>query len=389
MRVLFSLLLFYTLQSSLLFAATNTELLLSKKGFCDTIKISYINGHIYVPVKINNKEYKFLFDTGARDFMLDSANGNIVKEQQGSILFGGFDKRKNKTEYGFMREFQLGSVSISNYNYVVINVGMPLNCDGMLGAYRLIENGISVKINLQDSLLVLTDIKNVFDKEDGFEIPYKNKLNVQFTMSYGCSGWAMFDTGANSFMRVDKSEYYDKSASGKSGNLFMEQIEWRDIGSAARGANGLEKPNEQIFMKLKELRLGEGIFCEIPIKAAFGGTLIGSRILEYGNIIINPERKKLIYQPYASGKVVRIEKKNDDVVYSWENGNLYVSMINTNSDVYKQGLRKGFCLTEYNNYTIAGVNDYLNAKEKSSKDLTFSAKFKNETGDIIEILINR
>ena len=87
MRVLFSLLLFYTLQSSLLFAATNTELLLSKKGFCDTIKISYINGHIYVPVKINNKEYKFLFDTGARDFMLDSANGNIVKEQQGSILF--------------------------------------------------------------------------------------------------------------------------------------------------------------------------------------------------------------------------------------------------------------------------------------------------------------
>ena len=142
-------------------------------------------------------------------------------------------------------------------------------------------------------------------------------------------------------------------------------------------------------MKLKELRLGEGIFCEMPIKAAFGGTLIGSRILEYGNIIINPERKKLIYQPYASEKVVRIEKKNDDVVYSWENGNLYVSMINTNSDVYKQGLRKGFCLTEYNNYPIAGVNDYLNAKEKSSKDLTFPAKFKNETGDIIEILINR
>lgn len=389
MRFLFFFIFSFILNSSSLFAVGKTDLVLSEKGFSDTIRISYENGRIYVPIKINNQEYKFLFDTGARDFMLNGTNRNIVREKKDSILFRGFDKRERKVEYGFVQDFQFGGISFSNYNYAVIDVGMPLNCDGVWGAYRLFENGISCKIDIKDSIIILTDIKGMFDKEEGFDIPYKSNLKMRFNMSYGCSGWALFDTGANTFMYIDRYAYYDKSANGKNGDMFKGQIEWSDFGSSKRSVHGLENSNEHIFMNLKELKLGECFFCNMPIKASLGSTVVGCRILEYGNIIINPNQNKMRYQPYDSGKYIHIEKKNKDVVYSWDNGSFYVVMINENSDIYDQGLRKGYCLIEYNTYPISCMDDYLCAIRNTNNDLMYSAKFKNKTGDIIEIVFNR
>lgn len=359
-----------------------------KQNFCDTIKISYENGLVYVPVRTNDKEYKFIFDTGARTFGLKNTIGSFVKGVKDSVIVTDFFKKERKTQHGFVQDFHLGKNIYSNYEYVITNFGIPLNCDGIMGSGSLLENGISAKIDIKNGILILTDRKGMFNQEEGIDIPYKSNMKIKFTMSYGCSGWATFDTGANTFMVIGKKEYYDKPINGKDKDMFRKQIDWSDIGNSTRGAHGIENYNEHIYMNFDEVKVGKAIFNNIPVKASYGTTVVGCRILEYGSMIIDSDRKKMKYQPYDSEKTIHIKEKNEDVVYTWENGCIYVAMLNPDSDIYKQGLRKYFHMIEYNKFPVNSLNDYLEAK-KTTKKISYTAKFMNESGNVIEVFFNR
>ena len=95
------------------------------------------------------------------------------------------------------------------------------------------------------------------------------------------------------------------------------------------------------------------------------------------------------YQPNIWGGRVSINDNNEDVMFVCESGNIYVAMLNPNSDIYKQGLRKGNYLIEYNQKPIKCIADFYNARNMTDKDKTYMAKFKNEIGDVVEIMFNR
>lgn len=375
------------------FAITNEKFYCQEHNFADTVKFTYKKGQILVPISIGGNEYSFLFDTGAPMFIMNEVSSDFKKQELDSILVGDFSKsKKQKLKHGFMRDFTFGKLHISNYEYSVMNYDSSIDCDGFWGVSSLFKYGILIKIDLRDSIIILTDIKDFFDKEQGIEIPfdsYNSYLNMQFSMSYGCRGWARFDTGVNSFMTLNKKDYYDKSIKGKHKDKFKEQIEWSDFGSFRRSVHGLEEPVEHIFMKINELRVGDVIFEGLPVEATQGLTTIGSRILEYGSIIIDPYKNKMKYQTNILGGRVSISEKNKDVMLVCENGNIFVAMLNPNSDIYKQGLRKKNCLIEYNQRPIKSLNDFYDARDLTDQDKPYKAKFKNEMGDVIEILFNK
>lgn len=386
MKKYFICFFFSLISTSVAVSKSNTHYV--KQNFCDTIKITYENGIIYVPVKTKDKEYKFIFDTGAKMFLLNDTLKSFFKDVKDSIVFADFYRKERNTKHGFVQDFNLGKNIYSNYEYVITNLGLPVNCDGIMGSGCLIENGISVKIDIKDSILILTDRKGMFDNEQGIDIPYKSNLKIKFTMSYGCSGWATFDTGANSFMVIGKKEYYDKPMNGKDKEMFRRQIDWSDVGNASHGAHGLEEYSEHIYMNINEVKFGKIIFHNIPIEVSPGSTVVGCRILEYGSMIINTDQKKMKYQPYDYRNGAHINEKNEDVIYKCENNNILVAMINPDSDIYKQGLRKKFRMIEYNKFPVNSLNDYFEAK-KATKIISYSAKFMNELGNIIEIVFNR
>ena len=385
--------LFYVVIGMNSFAISNGKIYCQEHNFADTIKFTYKAGQIFVPISIGDKEYRFLFDTGAPMFMLNEVSSDFIKHELDSILVGDFTKsKKQEIKHGFMRDFALGKLHFSNYEYCIMNYGSANDCDGFWGVSSLFEYGLSMKIDLKDGVIILTDIKDFFDNEQGLEIPYdsyNSYLNMRFSMSYGRGGWVRFDTGVNSFMTLNKKDYYDKSIKGKHKEKFKEQIVWSDFGSIRRSVHGLENPAEHIFMKINEIGIGDVIFEGLPVEVTQGMTTIGSRILEYGSIIIDSHKNKMKYQPNIWGGRVSINDNNEDVMFVCESGNIYVAMLNPNSDIYKQGLRKGNYLIEYNQKPIKCIADFYNARNMTDKDKTYMAKFKNEIGDVVEIMFNR
>ena len=137
-------------------------------------------------------------------------------------------------------------------------------------------------------------------------------------------------------------------------------------------------------MKINELKFNNLIIKNIPAEITHGHTLIGCKFLEYGSIIINPEMHKLKYQPYQFCDTIDINENPRDIAYIYEKGKIRISMLNPNSYLFKQGLRKGDYLIEYNGIKFSNICDFLYSK----KDGDNKAKFQNTKGKIIDIVLH-
>ena len=384
----FLLIVIFTLfESTQLKAEQNKFFVCKEKNFVDTIKITYENDLIYIPITINNTIYKFMLDTGASIIILNEKQRNLMKEKNGKIRVGDTNnERRKELEQGILHEMTLGKIHISDAKCCFINDSILVRYDGILGVSTLITNGISFKIDTKKNIIILTDIKNYFENEQGYDIKYNSNklLDINFSMSHGCSGTARFDTGANLFITINKKDYFDKSIKGKARELFKKQIIWKDYGANKFGIHGIEKTDEHIFMQINELKLNNLILKKIPAEITHGHTLIGCKILKYGSIIINPEMHKLKYQTYNFCDTIDINENPRDITYTYEKGKISISMLNPNSHLFKQGLRKGDCLIEYNGIKFRNICDFLYSK----KDADNKAKFQNAKGEIIDIILH-
>ena len=82
----FLLIVIFTLfESTQLKAEQNKFFVCKEKNFVDTIKITYENDLIYIPITINNTIYKFMLDTGASIIILNEKQRNLIKEKNGKI----------------------------------------------------------------------------------------------------------------------------------------------------------------------------------------------------------------------------------------------------------------------------------------------------------------
>lgn len=378
------------LRSASLMAIGVPKVTFARKNFCDTIKISYKHGHIMMPVVINDHTYQFMFDTGANLCLFSgSIREDFIKQRKGSIEDLDFDNKTRRDEHGIMRDVRIGRNVYSNLGYVVGNMGVPLYFDGVFGALALMRNGVSMKIDVRKGILILTDRKGMFAAERGLDISCDYLFRFHFTMSHGCRGKMFLDTGANRFMTIGKSEYFDKSLEGIDSIGFRQQILWTDSGSVSRNIHGLEQSGELVYMKLDEVRVGDAVFCDVPVRVKDGATVMGCRMLEYGSMIIDARKGDMMFQPYEKGNYIHIKERMEDVSYGNEGGNVVVSMINPNSDAFRQGLRKGCRLIEYDKLQIKGYNDYLLARKVTAREKTFTARFLDDEGKIIEIIFKR
>ena len=77
-RIILGFILFFVALSS--FAKGKKVESIREKDFVDTIRISYRNSAILVPVKIGDRYYKFMFDTGATSFIINDSLRHIMQE---------------------------------------------------------------------------------------------------------------------------------------------------------------------------------------------------------------------------------------------------------------------------------------------------------------------
>ncbi|MBR3009947.1 MAG: aspartyl protease [Prevotella sp.] len=372
---------------------------LSAENFCDTISIDVEDDLILMPVRIDNKVYRFCLDTGSSQGMV-YANSNIPD----LVPLGNIISRDANNHVDTVQVIQLPPFTLPTNSSQLTVSGyvaslMPRHSisdkyDAIIG-FDLFNRGICAKIDKQRGLLILTDEKKLFRAEEkvGYTLRYKLKWFVPYlyvSPFVRHTDEALFDTGAPLFYTMSR-ESFDSHLASDLANLHKNlgagierQVEGRAEGHLTLGGFGLEKKDEVVFLHLDRLKWGDFAFTDLHTITTQGASKIGAKFLDFGTVIINPFRKHITFQPYPaasdslptdkgsgvaakpspSGELeggsssVRVGNKQFSVAFVPYKGQAVVGLIWEGSPPYKAGMRQGDVILQIDQRPINSFADF-------------------------------
>ncbi|WP_028897471.1 hypothetical protein [Prevotella sp. HUN102] len=322
----------------------NTNFSISKTNFVDTIPIKMMGNQIYVPVYINGERHLFNLDTGSSQGIAYTDSKIKYSNPLGDINSKDANGIIDTLQIVRLPDFELGhkgGIRISNY------VGSLLKrpqrhyiYDGIIG-FDLFNKGLQAKIDAKRGRLIITDIKNYFDKEPGFEVKYKLQrwtpyLEINTFLDHKES--TLLDLGADDFFVMNKNSF---DAERYKDPRIPEMIEETIYRQSVMGSYGVEKRALMFIINFPTIGWGNFSFRNVHGTTTQGDSKIGAQILNYGTLVINPKRKRIKFWAYTGGKSVEVSNKIEDISYMEKDGKPMVATIRHTSNLYKKGIREG------------------------------------------------
>ena len=361
--------------------STYIDFTIDRKDFVDTIPINYRRGQIILAVAIDGETYNLCLDTGATMGGIhdNSAIRSLCKDT--SVVVADSHNIGRKTRLVRLPLMRLGSLSITDYPAATVPPSVISDCfnDGVIG-FNLFCKGILVKIDLRSKVLILTDRKDFFRKEKGIMLPYEmhGVPVVELEPSASCKDKAIFDTGFNGFYTMNKVGAFDvfvqtdKEKFMPVAEKMRKQVRWTGVGRTSMGVFGTGKEHEIVVLQLDRLRVGRMSFFGVPTSTGVGNSLLGCRMLQYGSVIIDPFRERLIFRPYHDGDTCHVDRQPSDFFVVPVDGKPIVSLINEQSKVYADGMRVGDTVTEVDGKKIDDFCTFVTETEDEKPIYRFS-----------------
>ena len=305
----------------------DTDFRLSQKNFVMTVPIEIERGQIYLPVTIQGRQYRFKLDTGASQGVIyddvDIEGLKVLGFIQSEDA-AGQSRRVTTVE---LPPFRLDSLTISGFKVQRMHrLVIREDEDGIIG-FALFHRGLAAKIDTRNSVMILTDRKKYFRREQGEALKYRLKWHVPYINIcpfVGTQDEALFDSGSPLLYAVNGQRFAQMQASVPS---VEHQIEGITYGSHAIGHFGSERSHQIILLSLDSLRWGNFILQEVHCATIQGGSHIGASLLRYGAMIIDPFRKQLVFQPYDGQTSCVVANRRPDVVIVEKDGKAMIGMV--------------------------------------------------------------
>ena len=315
----------------------------SASNFADSIAIEWKGRQVYVPVVIGRQTYRFLLDTGAGQTVVyaDSPFRSQCADM-GYMLAHDSNGRTDTVSVVRMPPMTLGSVVLRGCQATVQRRAVAgQTFDGILG-FDLVCRGLSMKIDVRRRLLVLTDRRDFFKGEAGYDVRYKLDFHVPYVEVSPFSDYtelARFDTGSRQFYSINKQSF--DAAEQLQPRGLSHQVEGRCVGRHAIGHYGAEPRGEVVFLALDRLRLGDCSFTDVHTVTTQGGSHLGAAVLELGAVVFEPRRKRMRFEPYTSGDVCRVGNEQLEIAFVAERGMPVVGLVWEQGEPYRCGFREG------------------------------------------------
>ncbi|MBP5424623.1 MAG: aspartyl protease [Prevotella sp.] len=359
----------------------NLKFRLSPKNFADTVDIEVDDGRIYLPVIIGGQPHRFLLDTGASmgavftdsPILAPPANSApssasapsvgsaaAVPQPVGTITSHDATGQARSTEVLRLPDLQIGRLTITGYHANRLHrLSKDNSCEGIIG-FDIFNKGLLAKIDTRNRRLILTDRRNHFRREPGFEARYRLRRHVPYVAltPFGIyADEARFDTGDRSFYALSRQSF-DAAIAATPGEI-EPQVEARTHGSQRISHFGTETNDEVAALCLRTLKWGDFSFRNVRTLTAQGPSAIGSALLDYGAVIINPRRRRLLFQPYERSFQCWVDNRLPDIYYIPDRqGRPIVGLVWEQSEPYRQGFRQGDVITAVDGTPIRSVADF-------------------------------
>ncbi len=354
--------------------------------FTDTIPITFDEHRILLPVKIGGKEYHFLFDTGATQGAIFTGSRLPYIKEVGNVISFDINNRPDTVRVVQLPTFQLGGLTIDGYLATVIKSGLiSRSYDGIIG-FDLINKGLACKIDVENKRMILTDRKKFFAGEEGYEVKYKLQSFVPyvwvspFMRHMDC---ALFDTGFRNLYTMNRESFQKHVYKSRQ---VAAQVEDRAIGQSTIGMHSVETADTVYFLALDRLKWDEFVFRNYHTITQEGSSHIGAELLDYGSVIINPFKKRMVFQPYNKSGVVRVDNQQFQMYIVPINNRPTIGLIRQGSDAYKNGLRQGDTIIKVNGRDIPNIVAFQQLSFVKGHTYTYTVRRTDGTVHQVQIL---
>ena len=357
-------------------------------NFADSIDIEFDDGRILLPVEIDGRKYRFLFDTGCTQGVLFTGSLVPFIREVGNVVSFDINNQPDTVRVVQLPEFRLGHLSIDGYLCTVVKgSAIHRGYDGIVG-FDLINKGLACKIDVEQKRLILTDRKKHFAQEQGYEVKYKLQSFVPyvwvspFMRHMDC---ALFDTGFRQLYTMNVESFRKHVYKSKQ---VAAQVEGRAVGRRTIGANSVEQADTVFFLALDRLKWDDFAFRDYHTVTQAGTSHIGTELLTYGNLIINPFKKRMLFQPTAT--------KNDELTVSNEQaqfsvipvgGRPVVGLVREESEAYRNGLRHDDTIIRIDQRNIPDVTAMQQFPFVKGRTYTFTVRCSD--GSVHDVKIKK
>jgi hypothetical protein len=168
--------------------------IIPKDKFIDTLNIEIVDGYPTIPVKIKDRTYKFLLDTGSDATYISRVDIPGIRLTGNTTNVVGFESGRRAN--AIIENIQIGNLNFCHIPATVHRV-TSTDEDGIIG-YNFLKAGIVAKRQMRDRKLILSNDLKAFDSEKGKHIKLLKGYN--FPMFYteplkGIKTVTMLDTG--------------------------------------------------------------------------------------------------------------------------------------------------------------------------------------------------
>ena len=372
----------------------------SQHDFVDTIKIKIIDGALIVPVEINGDMKNFMFDTGANWGSWIGEKEDWMTSSGDSINISDTHKKMKKKAIFRMPSMKIGSTVIENYPVVADEGLRAFVCgrfDGVLG-FDLVTCGLSFKFDSHDSILIVTDRKGFFAKEEKGKpfVKYKayGKVRPMIKVKFSVGTIEMlFDTGyTNGWVDVPQRQLKRWVKKDKSLQQKIDEMTVM-IDTTVVTTIGLYGPSYDTVI-LRKLHYDEVKMGKLTLNDVYGttdakGAKVGSGFLKHASLIIDGSKKRFVFLPHEVNRKIAVNNEGRNgfgISVAAENDTLGAIKVVVRKDkkLYEKGIRTGDYLLSINGIPVTCFCDVISLCQDEGEKRYM---FRSPEGEIKEVTL--
>lgn len=361
---------------------------IGKQEFYETVTTQVENGLIFVPVVIQGKSYKFLFDSGA----LFSVSKKLQKSLNFKVITTGniVDSDNNKTSVNYVKvdTTYIGTIPFINQTAFVADfeanpILKCLEIDGIIGSNLM--RFCNWEIDYQNKQITLINIANPIIKSNSEIVPFKTdrQYNILVDLKIGEATVKNMkvDYGSNQIISFPKNIFNTLKEKEEIKEVYIETGKKRS-GIVGKAINLNREITVLDSLKFQNLKFSN-------VQAHTGSSaLIGKDVLSRMVITINWKDLTLIMQPADS---VQIDNRTFGFTLGYSDDNkVHVQSVIESSTASKKGVKLGMQVLKLDSLNFVEKHtfcDFVDFANQQRNDVNL--ELLDDSGNIKEVYFKK